>query len=74
MRIKELRKRAGLTQNQLAQTLGTVRSAIANWENDKSNPKTAELPNLARVLHCSIDELFWDLDAEKATTAADERT
>lgn len=65
-RIKTLRTRAGMTQTQLAEALGTVRTAIANWESGKSNPKTAELPNLARVLRCSIDELFERQDNKKA--------
>lgn len=58
MKIKALRQRAGLTQLQLAEAMGTGRSAVANWEIGLTNPKTMELPNLARVLGCSIDDLF----------------
>ena len=66
MQIKTLRKRAGLTQTQLAEEIGTVRTAIANWESGRSNPKTTELPNLASALKCSIGELFETPESEKA--------
>ena len=58
MRIRELRDRAGMTQDELAASVGVVRSAVANWEVEISLPKARLLPLLAEALECSIDELF----------------
>lgn len=66
MQIKALRKKAGLTQAQLAEEIGTIRTAIANWESGRSNPRAVELPNLAKALKCSIGELFETPEPEKA--------
>lgn len=63
MKIRELRDRAGMTQDELAASVGVVRSAVANWEVEISLPKVRQLPLLAEVLECSIDELF-DNDAQ----------
>ena len=37
-RIQELRKRAGLTQEQLAEQLGVTRQAVSKWESDPAVP------------------------------------
>lgn len=58
MRIKELRKISGLTQQQLADSLGTARSAVAAWEVEAALPIARDLPRLAKVLSCSISDLF----------------
>lgn len=58
MRIKELREAQNLTQQQLADSMGLVRSAIANWETETALPPARQLPVLARLLNCSINDLF----------------
>lgn len=58
LRIELLRKRRGLTQQQLAERIGVVRNAISNWENGVAFPNPRQLPLLADELSCSIDELF----------------
>ncbi|MBE6965956.1 MAG: helix-turn-helix transcriptional regulator [Ruminococcaceae bacterium] len=58
MKIKELRERAGMTQTALAETIGTTQACVAGWEAKTSVPRTDKLPKLAKVLGCSIDELF----------------
>lgn len=35
--LKELRKKAGLTQTELANKIGTYKQVISNWENGRSN-------------------------------------
>ena len=57
-RISTLRKRAGLTQEQLADRLGVTPQAVSKWENDISCPDTAILPELAKVLGVSCDVLL----------------
>lgn len=38
-KIKEVRRQAGLSQEQLSEKLGISRSAVAKWEIDKGIPR-----------------------------------
>lgn len=58
MELKVIREKRGMTQQQLADAIGVVRSAVANWESGLSTPKVQQLPALSDVLGCSIDQLF----------------
>ena len=58
MRIKELRKKHGLTQESLAMSLGVDRSTIACWETGRSKPKADGLLKLSVALNCTVDELL----------------
>ena len=58
MNLKELRERAGLTQLQIAQCLGVDPGAVCRWESGKTMPRSAKLPELAKLLRCSIDALY----------------
>lgn len=50
--------RGDKTQSALAEELGVDRSTIAKWETGKANPRADLLPKLAKVLGCSVDDLF----------------
>ena len=56
--IAELRKDAGLTQEQLATKLGLSYQAVSKWENGLSCPDVMLLPRLAEIFGVSIDALF----------------
>lgn len=56
--IKRWRKQAALTQAQLATLLGVVQSAVASWESGDRMPRADKLPQLARALGCTIDDLY----------------
>ena len=58
MKIKELREAANLQQKQVAERMGVLQSAVSNWETEVALPKARQLPLLAQVLGCSIDDLF----------------
>ena len=58
LRIEELRKDSGMTQEQLAERMGVIRTAVTNWETESALPRTRQLPLLASVLGCSINDLF----------------
>lgn len=58
MQIKELRLKAGLTQEQLADRMNMNQSALSQWETGVSAPRADKLPELAKILGCTIDELF----------------
>ena len=57
-KIKQLRYKAGLTQEQLAEQLGVSAQAVSKWENAVAMPDITLLPALAGVFGVSIDELF----------------
>lgn len=57
-RIVAGRKKAGLTQDQLAERLGVTAQAVSKWENDQSCPDIAMLPRLAEIFGTSTDALL----------------
>ncbi|MBR5094691.1 MAG: helix-turn-helix domain-containing protein [Oscillospiraceae bacterium] len=63
-KIRQLRFKARLTQEQLAEKLGVGPQAVSKWENSVAMPDITALPLLAEVFGVSIDELF-DLSAEQ---------
>lgn len=56
-KIQTYRKRAHLSQEQLAERLGVSRQAVTKWESGQSAPSTKNLAQLAGVLGVSLDEL-----------------
>ena len=63
-KIKQLRFKAGLTQEQLADRLGIGPQSVSKWENAVAMPDITLLPLLAEVFGVSIDDLF-DLTTEQ---------
>ncbi len=56
--IRELRQRAGLTQEGLALKIGVTPSAVGNYERDVSFPKEEVLMSLFDALECTPNELL----------------
>lgn len=57
-RIKELRARYNLTQEDLAKKVGVRRETILFIEKGEYNPSLKLAYHIAKVLNTSIDELF----------------
>ena len=57
-RIKELRARHDLTQEDLAKTVGVRRETILYMEKGKYNPSLKLAHEVAKVLKTTIDDLF----------------
>lgn len=57
-RIKILRLENNLTQEELAKKINTLRSNIANYENNKNNPSIVVLEKLSKIFNCSTDYLL----------------
>lgn len=57
-KIRDARRRCGLSQEQLAEKMCVSRSAIAKWETDKGLPDVGNLKILARMLRVSVDRLL----------------
>lgn len=59
--IRSLREAAGLTQVELAAELGYQSSSIVTmWESGDRKVPSDKLPQLARILGCTINDLFED--------------
>jgi transcriptional regulator with XRE-family HTH domain len=67
-RMAETRERAGLTQQQLADRLGTSQRAIARWERDSVALRPDQLFVLADALGVSLDYLIGRGEERQATT------
>lgn len=57
-RIAELRRGAGLTQEQLAEQLGVKFQAVSKWETGVSCPDVTLLPQIADTFGVAVDSLF----------------
>jgi len=57
-RIKELRARYNLTQDDLAKSVGVRRETIVFLEKGKYNPSLKLAYDVAKTLKTTIDELF----------------
>ncbi len=57
-KIKELRKRDGRKQADLASALGVTEQAVSRWESNKGYPDMEMIPAIANYFHVTIDELF----------------
>lgn len=57
-KIKQLRYKTGLTQEQLAARLGISAQSVSKWETAVTMPDITLLPSLAGELGVTIDELF----------------
>ena len=71
-KIKQLRYKAGLTQEQLATVLGVSPQSVSKWENAVSLPDIMLLPLLAVEFGVSVDELF-DLSNEQTLNRIEKR-
>lgn len=57
-KIKTLRKQRGITQEQLAQSIGISFQAVSKWENNIALPDITLAPKIASYFGISMDELF----------------
>lgn len=56
-RLKELRKKANVTQVEVAEKLGISQPAYASWERGVKKPTQDNLVKIAQVLNASVDYL-----------------
>lgn len=63
--ILELRKKKGLSQEELSEKVGVTRQTISNWELNETGPNPEQLKLLSKALGVSVDELI-DNDIKNA--------
>ena len=57
-KILDLRKKNGLSQEQLGEKINVTRQTISNWELGETSPNPEQLKFLSKELNVSIDELL----------------
>ena len=73
-KLYELRRAAGLSQEELAERLNVSRQAVSKWENGAAQPELSKLVELSRLYGVSVDVLLSLEEAEKAETGPDAPT
>ncbi len=62
----QARKKAGLSQEAVAEKLGVSRQTISKWETDETLPDIYQSKKLAKLYHLSLDELIdFDMDQKE---------
>ena len=56
--IKEIRKKNGLTQNELANKYNVTYQAVSKWENGKNLPDMALIKQIAQDFNVSLDDML----------------
>lgn len=67
-RIKNARKKAGLSQTDLAERVGVTQPAVANWESGVHDPRRLMLAKIAETLKVSAE---WLASGARSTLEAD---
>lgn len=63
------RKKAGLSQLDLADLLGVSRQSVSKWETGESNPEITKIPPLAKAFGVTADWLLSEEEPEEAPCA-----
>lgn len=69
-RLYELRRKAGLSQEELANLVGVTRQAVQKWESGASKPDLDNITALAGYFQVSLDYLIAGREAEPAPPPA----
>ncbi|MDE5932510.1 MAG: helix-turn-helix transcriptional regulator [Lachnospiraceae bacterium] len=59
-KLKKIRKKEGISQEQLAEKIGVSRQAITKWETGKGLPDVENMVIIAEVFKTTLDELLMD--------------
>ena len=68
-KIRDLRKKAGLSQEELGYEVGVSRQAVSKWEMGKSIPNTENLIALSRFFDVEVSYFIHDADMNVADTS-----
>ena len=63
------RKKAGLSQLDLADLLGVSRQSVSKWETGESNPEITKIPPMAKAFGVTADWLLSEEEPEEAPCA-----
>ena len=66
--ILKLRKKSGLSQEELGEKVNVTRQTISNWELEETSPNPDQLKLLSKALNVSVDDLI-DNDLQNVVLA-----
>lgn len=58
MSFLKYRKKAKLTQAEVAKALGVSDAAVCQWEKGETMPAAARLTQIAKLYKCKVDDLL----------------
>ncbi len=74
VKLQDLRKKCGLSQEALAERLGVTRQAVSKWETGEGKPDIDNLLPLAKLLHTTVDYLLDDSAEEPCVEESQTQT
>lgn len=60
MRLRFFREKNNLTQKELSLKIGVEQNTVSQWESGERLPRADKLPQLAKILGCTVDDLLND--------------
>lgn len=65
--LKQFRKKAGISQEELAYQVGVSRQSVSKWETSEAYPEMSHIMELCHIFHCHINDLVHEsfVDIEK---------
>ncbi|NUU96725.1 helix-turn-helix transcriptional regulator [Marinitoga sp. 1138] len=57
-KLRELRLKNNMTQEELAKKINVARTTVTSWENEMSKPPLDKAIKIARILGTTVEELF----------------
>ena len=73
-KLYTLRKKSGLSQEQLAEQLNVSRQAISKWESGTSIPESDKLISISNYFNVSLDYLMKEDNAQSKDESQTEKT
>lgn len=58
IKLNQLRKLSGMTQEQFAEKLNVSRQTISKWETGNTSPDLESIVRVCKIFHVSLDDLF----------------
>lgn len=72
MEMRELRKRKGLSQQEVSKILGVDQKTYSNYENGKTKPNFEVLQKISKLFSCSIDDLVGNKKSTDKNVSTDQ--
>lgn len=70
VKVRELMKKKGITQNELAKMAGLSSSGISTALNSEGNPRSTTMAAIAEALGCTVAELIGEEPAQPSPQVA----